>query len=284
MPETATSDTKPTHGALSRIDPNIIRAALSAATGGHVFDLGLELNTRIPHNADFVRFALSFTQTPEGTGALSPFQYSAEAIFGSLHVGTHMDALIHVQKDGLIFGGHAAKESRTDRGWTRFGMETVPPILGRGLCLDIPRLKGWPRLPDRYEITVADLEQELARIGAELRKGDIVLVRTGKIQDFGDEAAFQAAEPGVGREAAVWLYEAGMAVLGTDTTGTEPMPLVDPAATTHVAMLKEAGVHLIENLYLEEVAARRVSEGLFVALPLKITGATGSWVRPILVV
>jgi hypothetical protein len=75
-----------------------------------------------------VRFALSFAQTLKGTGAVSPFQYSAEAIFGGLHVGTHMDALIHVQKDGLIFGGHTARDSRTDRGWIRYGMETVPPI------------------------------------------------------------------------------------------------------------------------------------------------------------
>ena len=109
-------------------------------------------------------------------------------------------------------------------------------------------------------------------------------MRTGKIQDFGDEAAFQAAEPGVGRTAALWLYECGMSVLGTDTTGTEPLPFDDPAATTHGAMLVEKGVHLIENLYLEDVARDGVREGLFIALPLKITGATGSWIRPVLVI
>jgi kynurenine formamidase len=118
----------------------------------------------------------------------------------------------------------------------------------------------------------------------EIRSGDIVIVRTGKIQDFGDEAAFQAAEPGVGRTAAMWLYERGMSVLGTDTTGTEPLPFDDPAVTTHGAMLVEKGVHLIENLYLEDVARDAAREGLFIALPLKITGATGSWIRPILVV
>ena len=155
---------------------------------------------------------------------------------------------------------------------------------GRAICLDIPRLKGIDRLPDRYEITIDDLKQELGRIGCTVRSGDIVLVRTGKIQDFDNEAAFQAAEPGVGRKAALWLYEAGMAVLGTDTTGTEPLPFDDPAVTTHAAMLVESGVHLIENLYLEEVAREGISEGLFIALPLKITGATGSWLRPILLV
>lgn len=271
-------------GALSRINEAVVRGALSLPKAGKVYDLGLELNSNIPHNPEFVRFAMSFTHTPEGTGACSPFQYSVESVFGALHIGTHIDSFIHIQNQGRIYGGHSASDSRGDRGWTRHGAETIPPILGRAICLDIPGLKGLGRLPDRYEVTVDDLKRELARASLEIRSGDIVMVRTGKIQDFGDEAAFQAAEPGVGRTAALWLYECGMAVLGTDTTGTEPLPFDDPALTTHAAMLVEKGVHLIENLNLEDVARDGVREGLFIALPLKITGATGSWIRPILAV
>lgn len=271
-------------GALSMIGQDTVRSALGLAATGEVFDLGLEISARIPHNSNFVRFSMAFTHTPEGTARESPFQYSVEAIGGSLHIGTHIDAFVHIQKDGKIFGGHAASEARDDRGWKKHGMETVPPIIGRAILLDIPTLKGLERLPDLYEITVADIEAELHRTGVLLRKGDIVLVRTGKIQDFGDEAAFQAAEPGVGREAAIWLHERGMAVLATDTTGTEPLPFRDPTMTTHDAMLVDAGVHLIENVFLEEVARRKVYEGLFVALPIKITGATGSWIRPVLIV
>ena len=215
-------------GALSRITDEAVRGALKLPKAGRVYDLGLELNSRIPHNPEFVRFAMSFTHTPEGTGAQSPFQYSVESVFGALHIGTHTDSLIHIQKDGRIYGGHLASESREDRGWKRHGVETVPPILGRSVCLDIPGLGGLGRLPDRYEVTVDDLKQELARTGLTIRSGDIVIVRTGKIQDFDNEAAFQAAEPGVGRQAALWLYERGMSALGTDTTGTEPLPFDDP--------------------------------------------------------
>ena len=273
----------PDIGALARIDAKALRDALRLPAAGRVWDLGLELNSRIPHNAAFVRFAMAFTQTPEGTGADSPFQFCAEVISGTLHVGTHIDALIHVQAENKIYGGTPAREARDDRGWRRHGMETVPPILGRGVVLDIPRLLGLPRLPDGHEITVAELQAELGRTAQHVAPGDIVIVRTGKIQDFGDEAAFQAGEPGVGRDAAVWLYEQGMAVLGTDTTGTEPLPFADANRTTHRAMLVERGVHLIENLFLEDVCAADVREGLFVGLPLRITGATGSWLRPVLV-
>lgn len=278
------SRTRDAIGALSRIDDGTVKGAIGLARSGRVFDLGLEINSRIPHNPEFVRFAMAFTHTPESTGAASPFQYSVESVFGALHISTHIDSFVHIQKDGKIFGGHPASEARNDRGWTRHGAETVPPILGRAICLDIPRLKGLERLPDGYEITVDDLKQELARTGLEIRNGDIVLVRTGKILDFGNEAAFQAGEPGVGRAAALWLYEAGMSVLGTDTTGTEPLPFDDPAVTTHAAMLVESGVHLIENLFLEDIGREEIHEGFFVALPLKITGATGSWIRPVLVV
>jgi kynurenine formamidase len=278
------ADRREAIGALSRIDGATVLRSLAIPTEGRLLDLGLELGQATAHHPAFVRFTLAFTQTPEGTGAMSPFQFSAEAISGALHVGTHIDSLIHIQKDGRIFGGHLARDSRNDRGWTRYGAETIRPILGRAVFLDIPKLKGLSRLPDRYEITVEDIEEELARIDRSVLPGDIVLVRTGKMQDVDDEVAFHAAEPGVGREAALWLYGAGMAVLGTDTSGTEPMPFVDPTRTAHVAMLVESGVHLIENLYLEEVSRLGRSQGLFIALPLKITGATGSWLRPVLVV
>jgi kynurenine formamidase len=271
-------------GALSRTTPATVFDALRVPRDGRVYDLGLELNDEIPSNTAFTPLSLRFTHTPEETGANSPFQFSADTFSGGLHIGTHMDAFIHVQAEDRVFGGSLARELRTDRGWTQYGMETVAPMVGRGIVLDVPAVNGKERLDDGYEITIADLKAALARSGLAIRTGDFVLVRTGKIQDWSDPAAFQAAEPGVGREAAIWLYEAGMAVLATDTTGTEPLPFADPAATTHRAMLVERGVHLLENLYLEDLAADRVGEGLFICLPLKITGATGSWIRPILIV
>lgn len=163
-------------------------------------------------------------------------------------------------------------------------METVPPILSRGVFLNVARTLGNERRPDRYEITIDDVQRTLAASNLTIAQGDIVMIRTGKIQQYGDPDAFLAEELGVGREAAIWMYDQGKAVLGTDTTGTEPVPLKDAAKTTHHAMLVDRGVHLIENLFLEELAANSVTSGFFAALPLKITGATGSWMRPVLIV
>jgi hypothetical protein len=114
-------------GALSRIRSETVRNALGLPKSGQVYDLGLELNSRIPHNPEFVRFAMSFTHTPEGTGALSPFQYSVESVFGALHIGTHIDSFIHVQKDGRIYGGRLASSRATIGG----GRGTVSKLCRR---------------------------------------------------------------------------------------------------------------------------------------------------------
>jgi kynurenine formamidase len=271
-------------GALGRITADHVIAAGQLIRNGTVYDLGLELNERIPQGAPgaFTPFSLLTRATPEGTGQASPFQYSVETIVGTLHVSTHIDAFIHVQADNAIYGGEPVASARTDQGWSRFGIETVPPIVGRAVILDIAVLHQIPALPDGYEISVDDVTQALDQAGLRLEQGDIVLIRTGKVREFySDPAAFQQSQPGVGPAAAVWLHDQGMAVLGTDTTATEPIPFLDPSRTTHRAMLVERGVHLVENLFLDELSRDGVHEAFFVCLPLKITGATGSWVRPV---
>jgi kynurenine formamidase len=144
---------------------------------------------------------------------------------------------------------------------------------------------GVSMVPDGFDITADHLAATLQRQGTEVREGDVVLVRTGKLQQFyGDPEAFMSAQGGVGPGGAIWLYDQGMAVLGTDTPATEPAPHPDPRNTTHKAMLVERGVHLIENLALDELARDHTYEFAFVCLPLRMTGSTGSWVRPVAIV
>jgi kynurenine formamidase len=271
-------------GALARIGSAEVLRAIGLARGGRVYDLGCDVDERMPGGPPdaFPRFARAFCATPGRQDAA--FDYAAEVIFSPLHTSTHIDAFVHVQRDGRIYGGARDADVRGDRGFSAHGAETIPPILARGVLLDVAALHGVEALADGYEIGVEDCERALERAGLAIERGDVVLVRTGKLRDFHTKAAtFHEAAPGVGRDAAVWLYEQGMAAFGVDTAGTEPAPIRDPERTTHVAMLVERGVHLIENVALAAPCADGVGEGLFVCLPLRIAGATGSWVRPILV-
>jgi kynurenine formamidase len=274
-------------GALLRIGSAHVREAVGLVRHGRVYDLGLEINDRMPQGPReaFVPFSMAFSTTPEGSNPGSPFQFAAEVVIGALHTSTHIDAFVHVQSHGRAYGDALGSEIRNDRGFVRNGAETIPPIVARGLVLDIAGLRGVPMLQDGYEVTIADVQEALAAHDLHLSQGDVVLVRTGKLREFWtDPESFQAGQPGVGRDAAVWLFEQGMVVLGTDTAGTEPLPFPDITKTTHCAMLVERGVHLVENVQLDEVTRDGVAQGLFICLPLRITGATGSWVRPILVV
>jgi len=274
-------------GALARIGGDERRAALELPRSGHVYDLGLDIDERMPMGPpqSFPAFSRAFCATAGGADGEPPFEFAAEVVHGVLHTSTHIDAFVHVQRDGRIFGGARERDTRTDRGFSRHGAETIPPIVGRAVVLDVAGAKGVEALADGYEITPDDLAETLDRAGVAVEHGDIVLVRTGKLRDFWSKPEqFHLAQPGVGAAAAEWLYDRGMAVLGTDTSGTEPTPIRDPDRTTHVSMLVERGVHLVENVALDEVCREGIATGLFVCLPLRFTGATGSWVRPVLIV
>jgi kynurenine formamidase len=265
-----------------------VRAAVELVGDGRVFDLGTELAYDMPNGPreNFLPFRLSQHRTPQCLVLPNDppaFDFSMDVVCGSTHIGTHIDAVVHVQAEGRMFGGKRAQDVYGDFGWREGGAETIRPIVARGVLLDVARSHGVDVLPDGFEIEPHHLEDCLGASSVELRSGDVVLVRTGKLAaDYAaDGSRYYAASPGVGVEAAVWLYEQGMVLLGTDTAAIEPLPFPDAANTVHRALLVDRGVHLIEILDLEELAATGPTSFLFVCLPLKVRGGTGSWVRPI---
>jgi kynurenine formamidase len=271
-------------------DASAVLAALALPSQGRIYELGTTFGPAMPQGSreTFGGFHLTPYRTPKCISSPEEpgFDFAMELITGSPHLGTHFDALAHIQSRGRVHGGHAAREVWHDFGWRANGMEHAPPVVARGILLDVPAALGVACLPDRHEITADDLQQTMAAQGTELRQGDVVLVRTGWFAKHydADPDAYFASEPGVGRDAAIWLFDNGMTLLGTDTSGTEVTPMPDPDRTTHVAMLVERGVHLIEIMDLERIARDRVYQFLFIALPLPITGGTGSWLRPIAIV
>ena len=144
-------------------------------------------------------------------------------------------------------------------------------------------MHGGTPLPADFEITPAHLNEAVRAEGIEIRAGDVVLLRTGWSVYFEDPKKFisEVHGPGPALRGAQWLSERGVFAVGSDTVAFEKVP--DPAMPVHVHLLVEKGIHIVECLNLEELAAARVYEFLFIALPLKIRGATGSPVRPVAV-
>jgi kynurenine formamidase len=218
--------------------------------------------------------------------------YMAEYVMATSHSGAHIDALAHmtVGPDSHWYGGGRADDHLTDFGPTYGDASKLPPFFTRGVLLDAPRFRGEDCLPKGAPIDAAEMDAMCEAQGVTVEPWDVVLIRTGYMSLWPDAermAAHKTAGPDI--SAARWLLERGVVATGTDTETYEVQPAPDPGPTgnpqpVHNLLLIENGVHLMESLDLEELARDRVYEFLFVALPLKIRGATGSMIDPLAVI
>ena len=218
--------------------------------------------------------------------------YMAEYVMATSHSGAHMDALAHMTVDDDMhwYGGGNADEHLTDFGPTYLDASTMPPFFTRGILLDAAGYRGVACLPKGSPVDAAELEAICAAEGVEVRAGDVVAIRTGYMGLWPDAEAMAAHKtPGPDISAARWLLERGVVATGTDTETYEVQPAPDPGPTgnpqpVHTLLLIQNAIYLMESMDLESLASERLYEFLFVALPVKIRGATGSMVDPVAVV
>jgi kynurenine formamidase len=266
-------------------------AALLDAVGAgtRVIELGHPLFTGMPSSPNHPGFRMTLERRhgdavrPDGGSA------SNEVIITGGHVGTHVDALAHVSHDGLLHGGIDAEQAQRGGKHTVHGAETIPPMVTRGVLLDVAALHGVETLPGGHGVTAADLAAAAERAGAEPGPGDVALVRTGWARLFGDATAYVGAAsgvPGVTVDGARWLAERGVVATGSDTTAYEQIPAGagHRVLPVHRVLLVEHGIHIVEHLALEDAAEAGLGEFLAVFAPLRIVGGTGAPVRPLAVV
>jgi kynurenine formamidase len=199
-------------------------------------------------------------------------------------VGTQFDGFAHQTHEDSMYNCHKVSEQETRSGFKKLGVEKVGMLMTRGVLLDIAGLKGVEILPDAYEITVEDLEAALAKQKLSIQPGDAVLIHTGWGKLWGkDNARYVKSCPGVGVKAAEWLVAKDPMLVGADNWPVEvsPNPDKDLSLPGHQIFLVLNGVHLLENLKLDELAAKKVGEFAFAMQPLKIQGGSGSTVAPV---
>lgn len=231
--------------------------------------------TLIRRHGDMVR--------PDGGSA------SNEIIVTGGHVGTHVDALSHVSHEGKLHGGVDAQQAQLGGRFSQLGAETIPFLLRRGLLLDVARVRGVDVLEAGRAVTEQDLRDAADAAGVSPRRGDVVLIRTGWARHFEDPQRYlgqQDGVPGADVGAARWLAAAGIVAAGADTTAFEQIPAGKGHSVlpVHRVLLVDNGIHIIEHLNLEDASERGLTEFTFVMAPLRITGGTGSPVRPVAVV
>jgi kynurenine formamidase len=270
-------------GAANHMKPETVLRAARLIRTGQVFELGHVLNASMPLQPTR-RFDMHTKRTvmnPESNRRGS----NEETVFAEIgQVGTQFDGFSHQTIGDSMYNCVKVDEVAGRVGFTRLGIQNVGAIVTRGVLIDVAALKGVEMLPDTYEITVADLQAALQKQNLAPQPGDALIVNTGWGRLWGkDNPRFMKTSPGLGVAAAEWLARQDPILVGSDNSGINVTPSPDPKISnpTHQIMLVVNGIHLLENLRLDELASNRVYEFALIVEPLKIEGGTGSTVAPI---
>jgi len=266
-------------GMLNHVTAEKRLEALALVREGRLFDLGRVLDEHVP-----VFPGRAFHQTLVTTahhanmGGLGEnrVNWITEVFSGTTQLGTHLDALSHLQEGDRAYNGRRVDDISSPAGVTALGIETAPQIVTRGHLVDASQ-RG---LRAGGVIDVDDLE------GLVPEPGDAVLFHTGWGSRWADPDAYLAGEPGPGIELAHYLAEHGVALTGCDTWSYGPVPAEDPSRPFEVPQLLNVrhGVFIVENLDTSGLAEARVREFALILTHPKLRGATGAWTSPIALV
>jgi kynurenine formamidase len=266
-----------------------MNSLLSALVSAQIFDLAQAYEVGMPQSPNHPHYQHSLVRRHGDVVRADGGSAANDWIVTGIHVGTHIDALCHVSQDGVLYDRVDAASVTTSKGFTKFGIETVPPFVGRGVLLDIAALRGVDVLQPGEAVTAADLDAACTLQGVAVGAGDALLIATGWAQHWADRPRYegqQGGAPGPDESAGEWIADHGVRLAGGETIAFEQILPGQGHATlpVHRRLLVEAGINIIETLCLTELARAHISEFLLVVIPLKLVGATGSPVRPIAVV
>lgn len=281
-------------GALNRITPDSRAAIVARADATQVYDLSVDFFIGMPSfsGAGDPQYQIWMTHTPRGTAiddangfgrAVNEYAtYSGDSILFYSHAGTHIDALNHFGYRGEVYNGFTADEHLGSRHWEKLGADRIDPIVARAVLIDVAGEQGVDTLPPSYGITVDDCRRALERAGTEIQEGDVVMIRTGQMKLWPD-VRYLDDFSGITLETAEWLAGQRIVAVGADNGSVEKAPSGDPGnwLPAHCHLLAEAGIPLMEQLFLEELARDERSEVCFIGAPIRFRGATGSPLRPI---
>ena len=270
-------------GSANHMKPASVLNAARLIKTGEVFELGHVLNASMPLSAGRIFDQIvKRTNNVPGTNKRSSNEEIMIAEMGQ--VGTQFDGFAHQAHDNVHYNCIKTSDIETRNGFTKLGIHKVGTLMTRGVMIDVAAYKGVDMLADNYEITVADLEGAIKRQNLTFQPGDAIIIHTGWHRLWGkDNARYGRGNPGLGVPAAQWLIAKDPMLLGADTAPVEVSPNPDKnlSLPVHQLALVVNGVHLLENLKLDELAAKNVSEFALVMQPLKLQGATGSTVAPV---
>jgi kynurenine formamidase len=275
-----------TLGAINNLSPEKVLAAARLVKTGKTYALGVPTGPDSPAYPPR-QYSMTVLQLDDGTG--QP-QGSNRATGNDdlmnlwMGIGSQIDGLGHMGFDHRYYNGLHASEFVTPRGLTKLSVDTLPPIVTRGVLLDIAKHLGQDVLEAGTVFNRAEIEAAARAQGVSIEEGDVVLFHTGWLNvGETDKERFMSAEPGLGVGGARYLAELGVVAIGSDTWALEVIPHEDPEQLfpVHPELLARHGVYILENMDTRALAADGVSEFLFVLGQPRFVGSVQAVINPI---
>jgi kynurenine formamidase len=274
-------------GSANLVTPQSVLAASSLIKTGKTYPLGFTIDSSTPAFAPRT-MSLQVVQPgqQQGRNAFPNATYNDDVFIGWFGIGSQLDGLGHIgDAQGMHYNCNDARDFAEFTGLTKLGTHNVPPIVARGVVLDMAAYKGVAFLKAGEFFTVADVKAVEAKQGTPIKEGDVVLFHTGwtDAKMTSEPEVWVAGEPGQSEEVAQYLAGKNVIAVGSDTWGVDVMPAPDPTRPFqgHVILLKENGIYLLETMNTGPLVKDKAFEFLFVLGQARVRGAVQMIINPV---
>ncbi len=264
---------------------SVLKASRLIETG-RTYSLGITIDSSTPAFAPR-GLSLQVVQPGQQESARPNVKmtYNDDVFQGWFGIGSQLDGLGHLGEEGMYYNCNHARDFADISGLTKLGIEKVPPIVARGVVLDMAGHRGKAHLDAGEFFTVEDVRAVEKKQGTPVREGDVVLFHTGwtdaKLASAPQE--WVSGEPGQSEEVAQYLADIGVVAVGADTWGLDVVPSqhAQRPFQGHVILLKENGIYILETMNTGPLVKDEAFEFLFVLGHAKVKGAVQMFINPI---
>jgi len=272
-------------GSANYMTPELVVKATQLVKTGKTYALGIPVGSSTPAYPPR-SFKVTIVQPGQaGNSGLGPTKttYNDDIIEGWAGVGSQIDGLGHIGIDHVYYNGNKLADFADPTGLKKFGIEKIPPIVARGVLLDMAAHFGTDVVKEGTAFNVKEIEEVAKKQGVEIRQGDVVIFHTGWVGLIGkDDKRYSAGEPGLGVEGAKYLVGKGVVAIGADTWGLEVLPFESKNVfEVHQILLPMSGTYILENMDTAELAKDKAYEFLFVLGTPRFKGGVQGMINPV---
>lgn len=272
-------------GAANNLSPEAVVKAAQLVKTGKTYPLGMIVDSKTPAYPPR-SFKITVVQPGQaGSPGLGPNKatYNDDIIDSWVGIGSQIDGLGHLGVEHVYYNGNKLADFADPTGLKKLGIEKVPPIVARGVLLDMAAYYKTDVVKEGTAFNAKEIEDAAKKQGVEIQKGDVVIFHTGWLSLVGqDDKRYSTAEPGLGVEGAKYLVDKGVVAIGADTWALEVLPFESKNLfEVHQILLAMNGTYILENMNTADLARDKGYEFLFVLGQPRWRGAVQAMINPI---